>query len=53
MKNWLKKLQEKNKMVGICNLLALAVMVYTANAACLWVIHQPKVPDEIRALRKF
>ncbi len=41
------------KIMGVMNLAALAMVVYTANAACLWLHHQPKVPEDVKAFRKF
>ena len=32
---------------------ALAVSKFSANSACIFMIHQPKLPDSVKALRKF
>ena len=43
----------KQGIVKAVNSLAKTMMVYTANSACLWVHHQPKVPQDIKKFRKF
>ncbi|WP_077610638.1 cyclic lactone autoinducer peptide [Clostridium sp. Marseille-P2415] len=53
MKKWVDVLKEKVSIVNVMNLCALAVAVYTINVACLWAHHQPEVPEEAKALRKF
>ncbi len=34
-------------LVGL-NCMVLAFVVQTANAACIWIYHQPKFPEEAR-----
>ena len=53
MKNWLKQITCKGVFTKAANLLAMAMVLYTANAACMWVHHQPEVPESIRQFRKF
>lgn len=50
MKKWYHKLMG---LVGATNLLAMAIVVYTANAACAWAHHQPELPEEAKKFRKF
>lgn len=38
------------KVMTIINCLTLALVVQTANAACLWIFHQPEFPE---AAKKF
>lgn len=52
MKNIWKKLTGA-KVWGTVNMLALATLIYTANTTCLWVHHQPKVPEGLEKFRKF
>mgnify|MGYP004452572303 FL=1 len=52
MKNIWKKLTGA-KVLGTVNMLALATLIYTANTACMWVHHQPKVPEGLEKFRKF
>lgn len=49
----LKEKIESAKIMKVMNLAALAMVVYTANSACLWLHHQPKVPEDVKAFRKF
>ena len=34
------------------NLLALLLVMQTANSACIWVAHQPKFPEEANQFKK-
>lgn len=48
MKSWLNKQM-------ICNLsvFMMAMGVYAANTRCCWLLHQPKMPDEMKKLKRF
>lgn len=35
------------------NLIVKAVCVYSANARCCWIVHQPKMPDEVKKFKRF
>lgn len=50
MKKWYGKLRG---IVNLTNVFALVMVIYTANAACLWVHHQPTLPEEAKKFRKF
>jgi cyclic lactone autoinducer peptide len=41
------------KFGGMFAVLAVAVASVTANSACVWCIHQPKLSDDVKNLRKF
>lgn len=41
------------KFGGIAANLALAVTVMTVNSACIFLVHQPKLPETAGKLRKF
>lgn len=43
---------KKFKNIGFMNLLALAMVVATANSACVWYFHQPEFPEEANCMRK-
>lgn len=43
-----KKFKLWSKILGAVNCIALALVVQTANAACIWIFHQPKFPEEAR-----
>lgn len=50
----MKKLfKNKGTMLNFMNLCALATVIYSVNAACFWVHHQPEVPEEAKRFRKF
>lgn len=35
------------------DLLVLVLCVYSANARCCWLAHQPKMPDEVKKFKRF
>lgn len=39
--------------IKIINFIAIKAAGQTVNSACAWVWHQPEVPDEVKALKKF
>lgn len=43
----------KFKFVNMANLFAMAMIIYTANAACAWLHHQPEFPEDAKQFRKF
>lgn len=57
--NFLK--MEENKMLKKCllsmgKLVALGsflVAAFNANSACVFIYHQPELPDKVKRLRKF
>lgn len=53
MKKWLNQIRCKGVCSKAANLLAMAMVIYTANATCLWAHHQPEVPEGIQQFRKF
>lgn len=53
MKKWLKELQKKRSLINVVNMAAIAMVIYTANATCLWTQHQPEMPEAARKFRKF
>ena len=42
----------KKFLMGCANLMALMMVVQTANSACVWVIHQPEFPAEAEKFKK-
>ncbi|MBQ2116788.1 MAG: cyclic lactone autoinducer peptide [Lachnospiraceae bacterium] len=36
------------KFMNLMNALALTLAIDSANAACVWIMHQPKVPEEMK-----
>ena len=41
------------KFSGVVASLALFVTALNVNATCAFIIHQPKLPEEAKKLRKF
>lgn len=41
-----------NKILMGLNCVALALVVQTANAACIWMFHQPEFPEEAKKYSK-
>lgn len=36
------------KFMHLMNALALTLAIDSVNAACVWIMHQPKVPEEMK-----
>ncbi len=49
----LANLRNRNWAVAALNAMALMVVIQNMNAGCVWVEHQPKIPEEARSFRKF
>lgn len=52
MKN-MKAMMDKIRSVGLVNAIALALVIQTANQACMWVLHQSELPKEADKYRIF
>lgn len=46
-------LRGKMNLLHALNVMAMAMLVYTANTTCLWAQNQPETPETIRKFRKF
>lgn len=46
----IKKVLE-NGVMKCLNILALLLVVQTANSACIWVAHQPEFPEAANKLK--
>lgn len=53
MRKLLDKLKKRNWTVIMMNALALMVVFQNVNAACVWIDHQPEVPEEAKRFKKF
>ncbi len=42
------KFKLANKVLAGLNCMALAFVIQTANAACVWMFHQPEFPEEAK-----
>lgn len=41
------------KFGGMFAAFALVIATVSANSACIWITHQPELPNEVKNLRKF
>lgn len=42
----------KKKFICCINVLAMMMVVQTANSACVWIVHQPEFPSEANKFKK-
>ncbi|RKI26563.1 cyclic lactone autoinducer peptide [bacterium 1xD8-6] len=40
------------KLLKALNCMALVFVIQTANAACIWMFHQPEFPEEAKKYRR-
>lgn len=43
----------KEKVLGFVRRTSVKTAEQSANQTCLWWIHQPKLPEKVKKLRKF
>lgn len=48
----MKKLWKKFTPISVINTLALMMVMSNINAACNWLIYQPKLPDSAKKFMK-
>lgn len=53
MRKWFQQMKATGVFAKAANVLALAMVLYTANTTCVWMHHQPEVPEDVRKFRKF
>lgn len=53
MKKIVKRLTSPKWAFVMMNALAVMAVVQNVNAACMWLDHQPEVPEEAKSFRKF
>ena len=41
------------KFGGVVAAFAVVIASVSANSACMWISHQPELPDDVKKLRKF
>lgn len=42
-----------SKFGGLFAAFALVIASFSANTACMWISHQPELPEDVKNLRKF
>lgn len=53
IRSMVKKMKGKNWTVLALNALAVMTVIQNMNSGCIWLDHQPEVPEEARRFRKF
>lgn len=53
MKKLFQLMKKKPGMLYAANAMAMVMLMYSANAACLWVHNQPEMPEAVRRFRRF
>lgn len=53
MRNLVQKIRTKGGILKVVNMLAVTLLIYSANVTCMWVQHQPEAPEDLRKFRKF
>lgn len=53
MKDSKQKATVKKSMADVVNKVALSLAVDSVNSACIWVMHQPEVPQEMKEYKKY
>lgn len=48
MRNFFKKLN----VCSVINAIALFLAINTVNSACMWIMYQPEVPEEMKEYKK-
>ena len=51
--NVLKKMGNKNWTMVALNALAILTVFQNVNSGCMWLDHQPEVPEEAMAFKRF
>ena len=41
------------KFGGFVAAFAVVIASVSSNSACMWISHQPELPDDVKKLRKF
>lgn len=52
MKGFMKKFLKGLNACSIINAVALFLAVDTVNSACMWIMYQPEVPEEMEEYKK-
>ena len=39
-----------NGILGCMNVIAMFLVIQTANSACVWIAHQPELPKEAKTI---
>jgi len=52
MKGFMKKFFKGLNGCSIINAVALLFAVDTVNSACMWIMYQPEIPDEMEEYKR-
>lgn len=53
MKKLFQLIKKKPGLLCAANAFAMVMLMYSANATCMWVQNQPEMPDAVRRFRRF
>ena len=40
------------KLIGVLNVVVMGLIIQSATSTCIWVLHQPKFPEEAEQIRR-
>lgn len=43
---------KRTNFISVVNAIALILAVNSVNTACVWIMHQPEVPEEMKEYKK-
>ncbi len=52
MKGFMKKFLKGLNVCSVINAMALFLAVDTVNSACMWIMYQPEVPEEMEEYKR-
>lgn len=52
MKSFMTKKLRKLNLCSVINAVALFLAINTVNSACMWIMYQPEVPEEMKEYKK-
>lgn len=52
MKAFMTKKLGKLNLCSVINAVALFLAINTVNSACMWIMYQPEVPEEMKEYKK-
>lgn len=52
MKGFIKKIWGKINVCSVINAVALFLAIDTVNSACMWIMYQPEIPEEMKKYKK-
>lgn len=47
------KIKNNGSLLKKVHLLVMFMCVYSANVRCCWIVHQPRMPEEVKKFKRF